>query len=56
MRKTAVLRSAAFNRNRVNHKKADWLVDYNTKIPHHSLELRSPIQYLIHQQPDWIPD
>ena len=28
------------------------LVDYNTKIPHHSLSLRSPIQYLIHQQPE----
>ena len=41
---TRVLRSTAFNRNRTN-----WLVDYNTKIPHHSLELRSPIQYPIHQ-------
>ena len=42
----------AFNRNRVNNNRAEWLVDYNTKTPHHSLELRSPIQYLIQQQPE----
>ena len=35
-----------------NQKMADWLIDYHTKIPHHSLQLRSPIQYLIQQQPE----
>ena len=33
-----------FIHNRINRKMADWLVDYNPKIPYHSLELRSPIQ------------
>ena len=42
----------AFNRNRFNNNRANWLIDYNTKTPHHSLSLRSPIQYLIHQQPE----
>ena len=46
---TRVLRSTAFNRNRFNNNRTNWLVDYNAKIPHHSLELRSPIQYPIHQ-------
>jgi len=25
---------------------ADWLIDYNTIIPHHSLNMKSPVQYL----------
>ena len=45
----------AFNRNRFNNNRAEWLIDYNTKILHHSLQLQSPIQCFIHQQPDWIP-
>ena len=27
------LRPAAFNRNRFNNNRIDWLIDYNTKIP-----------------------
>ena len=46
-RTPAVLRPAAFNQ-----KMAEWPIDYNTKIPHYSLSLRSPIQYLIQQQPE----
>ena len=42
----------AFNRNRVNNNRAEWLFAYNTKIPHHSRQLQSPIQYLIQQQPE----
>ena len=42
----------AFNRNRFNNNRTDWLVDYNTKNSHHSLSLRSPIQYLVQKQPD----
>ena len=38
---------AAFNR-----KLADWLVDYNTVLPHHSLGLQSPVNFLIHNQPE----
>jgi len=30
-----------------NKKLADWLIDYNTKIPHHSLFLKSPVQFLL---------
>ena len=26
---------------------ADWLIDYNTIIPHHSLNMKTPVQYLI---------
>ena len=40
-----------FIHNRINRKMADWLVDYNPKISHHFLELRSPIQYLISGEP-----
>ncbi|BAF69598.1 hypothetical protein NIS_0484 [Nitratiruptor sp. SB155-2] len=29
-----------------NKKLAKWLIDYNTKIPHHSLNLKSPVQFL----------
>ena len=38
--------------NAFNQKMAEWLIDYNTKIPHHSLQLLSPVQYLIQQQPE----
>ncbi len=34
-----------------NHKMGDWLIEYNTNIPHHSLGLKSPIQYLIQNNP-----
>ncbi len=30
-----------------NQKMADWLIDYNTVIPHHSLQMNSPVQYLL---------
>jgi len=30
-----------------NQYMADWLIDYNTIIPHHSLNMKSPVQYLI---------
>jgi len=35
-----------------NQKMAKWLIDYNTKIPHHSLKMKTPVQYLIenHQE------
>ena len=39
---------AAFNR-----KLADWLLAYNTVLPHHSLGRQSPVQSLIHHQPEW---
>jgi hypothetical protein len=29
-----------------NQKMANWLIDYNTIIPHHSLQMKSPVQYL----------
>ena len=38
---------AAFNR-----KLADWLVAYNTVLPHHSLQDPSPVQFLLHQPPE----
>ncbi len=38
---------AAFNR-----KLADWLLAYNTILPHHSLERQSPVQFFMHQQPE----
>lgn len=34
-----------------NQKMADWLVDYNTVIPHHSLQMRTPVQYLFDNNP-----
>ncbi|MCV6599360.1 MAG: integrase core domain-containing protein [Alphaproteobacteria bacterium] len=34
-----------------NEKMADWLIDYNTKIPHHSLQMNSPVQYLLNINP-----
>ncbi|SMC08725.1 Transposase InsO and inactivated derivatives [Nitratiruptor tergarcus DSM 16512] len=30
-----------------NKKLAKWLIDYNTKIPHSSLNFKSPVQYLL---------
>ena len=38
--------------NAFNQKMAEWLIDYNTKIPHHSLQLLSPVQCFIQQQPE----
>lgn len=35
-----------------NKKLADWLVWYNTKRPHKSLKLQSPVQFLIHENPE----
>jgi len=35
-----------------NQKLADWLVTYNTVLPHHSLDLQSPLCYLLHHQPE----
>ena len=35
-----------------NRKLAGWLLDYNTVLPHHSLGLQSPVNYLIHNQPE----
>ena len=34
------------NLNAFNEKLAQWLIKYNTIIPHHSVELLSPIQWL----------
>ena len=34
-----------------NEKMADWLIDYNTIIPHHSLQMKSPVQYLLNTNP-----
>jgi hypothetical protein len=31
---------------------ADWLILYNTKIPHHSLFMKSPAQYLVETNPE----
>jgi len=30
-----------------NEYMADWLIDYNTVIPHHSLQMKTPVEYLI---------
>ena len=38
---------AAFNR-----KLADWLLAYTTVLPYHSLGRQSPVQFLIHPQPE----
>jgi len=35
-----------------NHYLADWLIDYNTIIPHHSLNMKNPVQYLIENHPE----
>ena len=34
-----------------NEKMANWLIDYNTIIPHHSLQMYSPVQYLFNTNP-----
>jgi len=35
-----------------NQQMADWLIDYNTIIPHHSFDMKNLVQYLIenHQE------
>ena len=38
---------AAFNQHL-----ADWLLAYNTVLPHHSLGRQSPVQFLLHHQPE----
>ena len=35
-----------------NEYMANWLIDYNTKIPHHSLNMKTPVQYLIENYPE----
>ena len=37
--------------NLFNEKMADWLISYNTEIPHHSLQMKTPVQYLIQTNP-----
>jgi hypothetical protein len=37
--------------NEFNKEMANWLIDYNTKIPHHSLLMKTPVQYLIENNP-----
>jgi transposase InsO family protein len=34
-----------------NKEMANWLIDYNTIIPHHSLFMKSPVQYLLENNP-----
>jgi transposase InsO family protein len=38
--------------NLFNQKLADWLVFYNAHRPHHSLAHKSPLQFLLHHQPE----
>jgi len=38
--------------NLFNEKMAEWLIDYNTKIPHSSLGFKSPVQYLFEHFPE----
>jgi len=35
-----------------NQMMAEWLIDYNTKIPHHSLQMKTPVQFLIEKHPE----
>ncbi len=37
--------------NLFNQKMADWLIEYNTEIPHHSLQMKTPVKYLIETNP-----
>ena len=37
----------AYDLHSFNHQLMDWLVWYNTKRPHYSLHLKSPMQYLL---------
>ena len=34
-----------------NQKLADWLIAYNTVLPHHAINLKTPVQYLAQYQP-----
>lgn len=34
-----------------NEKMANWLIDYNTIIPHYSLQMKPPVEYLIQNNP-----
>jgi calcineurin-like phosphoesterase family protein len=34
-----------------NEKMVDWLIKYNTFIPHHSLQMKTPVQYLLNSNP-----
>lgn len=33
-------------------KLANWLTKYNTVLPHHSIKLKTPVQFLIQHQPE----
>ena len=35
-----------------NRKLAHWLIQYNTVLPHHSLGLKTPVQFLIQHKPE----
>lgn len=35
-----------------NELMADWLIKYNTQIPHHSLLMKTPVQYLLENRPE----
>ncbi len=35
-----------------NHRLAEWLIEYNTVLPHHGLGLQTPLYYLAQQQPE----
>lgn len=35
-----------------NQKLAQWLITYNTTIPHHRLQLQSPVQWLLSHHPE----
>ena len=35
-----------------NRKLAEWLVDYNTVLPHHSLGLKPPVKWLLENHPE----
>jgi len=32
---------------------ADWLINYNTIISHHSLNMKNPVQYSIENHEEW---
>ena len=34
-----------------NEYLADWLIQYNTQIPHHSLNMKTPVHYPIENHP-----
>ena len=35
-----------------NRKLAEWLVQYNTVLPHHSLGLKPPVRWLLENHPE----